>query len=174
MRPWEPIEPNHRIARDDYSKSYPPRTRVCLYILGPSSAAWRLAVQKRNDFIRDLQVPSDAFSSPDGRLLATAAESEVSLRDFDTGEVLKVLDHPDHIRLIAFSPDGHVLVSVSWTDTIWFHNTTSGTLLQTLKDPLCISPHLQPLGKTTTAAIFLLDHRLLTSRPATRRTSLRR
>jgi hypothetical protein len=57
--------------------------------------------------------------SPDGRLLASAEEKVVRLRDTATGRVSRELQaHTDDISLLAFSKDGQRIASTSKDDTV--------------------------------------------------------
>ena len=67
-------------------------------------------------------------SSPDGRLLAGAAEGRtVRVWDARTGaEVLTLRGHRDLVRGIAFSPDGRQLVTGSYDRTVRVWNLATG------------------------------------------------
>ncbi|OAG06628.1 putative WD-repeat protein [Paraphaeosphaeria sporulosa] len=70
--------------------------------------------------------------SPNGRLLAIASnDSIIRLRDASSGVVLKTLEgHTGHIDTVAFSPNGKLLVSVSWKQTVLW-DVATGAALQT-------------------------------------------
>ena len=71
--------------------------------------------------------------SPDGKILATAAEHAVKLWDVSSGAVLKTLEgHSYDIGAVVFSPDSKTLVSASH-DTVKLWDAGLGALLQTLE-----------------------------------------
>jgi WD40 repeat protein len=65
---------------------------------------------------------NDVTFSPDGRLIAAAAERSVQVWDAETGRALFHLDgHDNRVHSVAFSPDGRLLAtgSVDRTIRIW-------------------------------------------------------
>ncbi|WP_170208453.1 NB-ARC domain-containing protein [Micromonospora pisi] len=53
----------------------------------------------------------DCDFSPDGTLLATAGNVDARLRQVSTGRTAQVLDYPDWVASIQFSPDGKMIAS---------------------------------------------------------------
>ncbi|HEY9172533.1 MAG TPA: protein kinase [Verrucomicrobiae bacterium] len=74
--------------------------------------------------------------SPDGRLLASGAETAqggIRLRDFATRRELgRIVGHTDAIYHIAFSADGKTLATASWDGTAKLWRVPGGELLMTL------------------------------------------
>jgi len=75
--------------------------------------------------------------SPDGLLMATAADTGVAVMDIETGEIVRILDQPKASAThAAFGPDGRVVVgyegldpSVSEWDPVLLWDISDGTFL---------------------------------------------
>ncbi len=109
-------------------------------------------------------VSSVAFS-PDGKLLASASDSDTTVRLWNvaTGKLLRTLNGPikvndiySYIDSVAFSPNGKLLASGSADGTVRLWETTSGRLLQILGNDAdnVTSVAFSPDGKTLAAGNY--------------------
>jgi sugar lactone lactonase YvrE len=67
--------------------------------------------------------------SPDGRLLATSADGDRTVRLWDpaTGRQIRSLDgHPFGVEAIAFSGNGRVLITCCYNNTVWIWDAATG------------------------------------------------
>ncbi len=90
---------------------------------------------------------SSAAFSPDGKILATGRENEVSLWKVESGDWIKSLDgHTDSIYSVAFSPDGKTLASGGGDNTLRLWDVDSGQQIKSITahasviDSLAFSP----------------------------------
>ena len=75
----------------------------------------------------------DIQFSPDNKLLAVASATGVWIYDVDTDEELALLTgHTGIVKSIAFSPNGSLLASASWDNTIRLWNVFNFSLNKTL------------------------------------------
>jgi WD40 repeat protein len=103
--------------------------------------------------------------SPDGNLLASGSvDSTVIIRASRTGQVVKLLPHPQGVTNLDFSPDGKLLATSSYDGIVRLWNVDAGTLIKKFRGhsgtlwTLAFSPG----GKTLAAAgdekiIFIWD-----------------
>jgi WD40 repeat protein len=95
---------------------------------------WDLATTNLLETIEDVS-PLVALS-PDGRLLASGAESAfggIRIRDFSTRRELgRIVGHRDTIYHLAFSADGKTLATASWDGTAKLWRVPGGELLLTV------------------------------------------
>jgi WD40 repeat protein/serine/threonine protein kinase len=92
---------------------------------------------------------SVAFS-PDGRLIASSADSIIQIWDARSGsEVITLRGHEAVVPIIAFSPDGKQIVSVSYDNTVkfWDVDSTSEPLTLRGHDAAVWSVSFSPDGK---------------------------
>lgn len=74
--------------------------------------------------------------SPDQETLAVAGSLGVWLYDKDTAEPFNLLQgHTDHVRDVAWSPDGEFLASASWDSTIQLWDIDAGESVAVLDGP---------------------------------------
>jgi WD40 repeat protein len=93
----------------------------------------------RKGFLDKWSFESVAFS-PDGRLLASAADQTVKLWDVDVAtkdfssppEVRTLSGHTDRVWSVAFSPDGRLLASGSEDNTVKLWDVETGQEVRTL------------------------------------------
>jgi WD40 repeat protein len=103
--------------------------------------------------------------SPDGTQIAVNDENNVILWDAKTKEQIAVLEgHTDSVSLLAYSPDGTVLASGGWDQTILVWDVSSGQELYTIEtaadpDDLDFSPDGKIIASVdgNTAGINLWD-----------------
>ena len=102
----------------------------------------RLMDVATGEFGPDLSPYSNAVFAPDGRVLAGAEAGwyysepylgRVVLFDVTSGDTLAILEHTDHIRDIAFSPDGQVVVTSTSEDSIAVWDWAKTKKLTTLR-----------------------------------------
>jgi WD40 repeat protein len=90
---------------------------------------------------------SDVAFSPDGTKLATSSEDKtVRIWDAISGKELMLIQHPEPVSVVKFSPDGKTLIS-STTNEIMQWDAQTGKELGSFKetssyinDDMCISP----------------------------------
>ena len=71
--------------------------------------------------------------SPDGKRLAVASSIGIWLYDAQSGEELDLfIGHTSSVTSVAFSPDGNMLASGSYEDTVRLWNANTGRLIRTL------------------------------------------
>jgi WD40 repeat protein len=84
---------------------------------------------------KKLSVGSAAFS-PDGQtvLIGTAGDNMARIWDIATGGVVREFQgHKDHVETIAFSQDGHKLLTGSFDSTVVVWNADTGEQIRTLQ-----------------------------------------
>jgi transcriptional regulator with XRE-family HTH domain len=93
-----------------------------------------------------------ATLSPDGKLLATSTDSEISL--WSVANITQIITYNGHtawVQSLAFSPDGQILASGSNDQTVRLWNVHTGQCLKTLRghtswvQSLAFSPDMQTL-----------------------------
>ena len=85
--------------------------------------------------------------SPDGRLLGALSEDELRIYDAHSGlEQVAIHAELDHLKAMAFSPDGDTVVGVGYNITFW--NATTGERLRSIrhKDYTNYSVAFSPTG----------------------------
>lgn len=103
----------------------------------------------------------DVAFSPDGTLLASAGNGgqtnaegtghEITIRNVETGEIIKTLHGHTHLIVgVSFSPDGSLLASASWDQTVKLWDTHDWREIRTLNG-------YSKLGK----AVFSPDSKML-------------
>ena len=71
---------------------------------------------------------------PDGMRLAVASSIGIWVYDVETGEALDLLtEHTDGVSSVSFSPDGSILASGSWDDTVRLWDVETGMPFRTLE-----------------------------------------
>ncbi len=96
----------------------------------------------------------DVKFSPDGRYLAVATSIGIELREAESFELVRFLSgHTGTVTSVAFSPDGSLLASGSWDQTIKLWEVATGQEVRTL------SGH----SSTVSSVAFSPDGRLLAS-----------
>ena len=79
----------------------------------------------------------DLAYKPDGKVIATAESNEVRLWDLSNGETLKrfPIEHEEGSYPIAltYSPDGKVITTRSWDNTVRLWDAEDGKHLKTLE-----------------------------------------
>lgn len=71
--------------------------------------------------------------SPDGSRVALVIGNDIEVRDATSTELLYVLSgHTDFVPMVAWSPDGNMIATPSYDQTVKLWSTTDGTLLNTL------------------------------------------
>lgn len=73
-----------------------------------------------------------AFYSKDNRRIVTAETDGARIWDASTGDLLATLPHADVVFKARFSPDGQMVATSSWDNTVKIWNTQTGELLHTL------------------------------------------
>jgi WD40 repeat protein len=83
----------------------------------------------------DRPAKASVVFSPDANCLASCSGSFIELWDVTTGRLQKTIgmEGGREVRLLAFSPDGRSLISVSGAGTIDLWDPTEGTILRTFK-----------------------------------------
>ncbi len=119
--------------------------------VGNNLNLWSLSTRRVvRSFDFDLFVWSIAIS-PDGKVLAGAADRTIRLWEVATGRTLSTLTgHMDLVQAVAFSPDGNTLVSASSDTTIKLWEVATGRELRTLNghEGEVMSVTFSPDGKT--------------------------
>ena len=82
-------------------------------------------------------MPAEAVLSPDGSMLAAwnyRKKHDIDLWDISTGKHLRSLQgHTEYLTCVAFSPDGSMLASGSWRDSIRLWDVVTGSRLHRLE-----------------------------------------
>ena len=79
-------------------------------------------------------VANDVAASPDGKVLATASDGDITLWDLATGRPLRTLEgHAGGVYAVAMSGDGTRALSGSADKTLRVWDLATGRLLRTLK-----------------------------------------
>jgi WD40 repeat protein len=95
---------------------------------------WDLA-SNRLLWTKEHMFPSeDGAFSPDGRRVLTGDKRTMTLRDVETGQVIRTFEgHTSNVTLVAFSPDGRNVLSYGLENVLKLWDVTTGKLLQTIK-----------------------------------------
>ena len=76
---------------------------------------------------------NDMAYSPDGMRLAVATDMGIWLYDAQTGEELdRLTGHTDEVHSVSFSPNGEMLASGGWDDTVHLWDAQTGNHVRTL------------------------------------------
>jgi WD40 repeat protein len=111
----------------------------------------------------DCKGGSGSFAlTPDGKTLAVGTYTDdpnvvaIYLRDAATGRALQECrGHANWVRSLAFSADGHTLVSGSHDKTVRFWDVATGKELRRLDEPdMVMAVALSPDGKTVATTSF--------------------
>jgi WD40 repeat protein len=110
-----------------------------------------------------LGAPEDSQSSatsPDGKRSAVADAKTIHIFDVATGkEIMAIKGHSDMVTVVAFSPDGKLLLSGGKDKTIRLWDTATGKAIFSLRHSAAI-----------TEARFSADGKTITSRDKTKKT----
>jgi WD40 repeat protein/serine/threonine protein kinase len=71
------------------------------------------------------EITSLAFA-PDGRTLGSAGANTAQVWDVETGASRHVLDHPQRVSNLAFSPDGSLVATGCWDDAVRLWDVKEG------------------------------------------------
>lgn len=95
---------------------------------------WDVETGRTIFFSTNVNLVTALTFSPDGTTLACADGPKIYLFDGVNGEILRTLrGHTDKIITLAFSPDGKMLASSGWDDTIHLWDPHSGHHIHTFK-----------------------------------------
>ena len=106
---------------------------------------WNPKTKKR---LRTLQTGGNAtLFSPNGQTLAVAAGKNIELWNPRTGKRIRTMSgHRDTINSIAFSPDGKMIASAGFDDTILLWNPQTGKRLRNINSVNCLAVAFSPNG----------------------------
>ncbi|MFO8033741.1 MAG: WD40 repeat domain-containing protein [Candidatus Bipolaricaulota bacterium] len=135
---------------------------VCLLVLSVGMAVGGAASEGPQE-IASLQLAKSFASSfsPDGSLLAVGAAREIHL--LNTGDWTvegSLVGHDGTVTDLAFSPDGTLIASSSWDETVRIWNVDTGEQIQTIGgyESWVRAVDFSPDGKLVAAGA--LEHRL--------------
>jgi WD40 repeat protein len=97
--------------------------------------------------------------SPDGKsvLTATTEDPELTLLDLNSGNEIRTFDLEFSPKVVAFSPDGKLVLSVSYYEPPQLWDITSGKLVRTFKIQKNIWQHLLALKGSWISGVFSPD-----------------
>jgi WD40 repeat protein/serine/threonine protein kinase len=135
----------------------PDGRRLALAGVGRTVTVWDLATGKEVLDLSDLAAEVSAVRfSPDGRVLAVAATTQVTIWDADTGTKLRTFNAADSVTDLAFSPNGRDLTLGSMRGKVEVRDAASGqvTLAAQPSDTRIINLVYSPDGQRLAAGCF--------------------
>ncbi|MCS6774162.1 MAG: hypothetical protein NZ693_08635, partial [Thermoflexales bacterium] len=76
---------------------------------------------------------SEIAYAPNGRLIAVATSLGIYLYTAETFAEVRFIETQSWVDSVAFSPDGRLLASGSWENTVRLWQVSDGALLRTLE-----------------------------------------
>jgi len=121
--------------------------------------------QSINNQLKNVKYVTETATSPDGKHFASASNDDwsINITNVSTGEsICKPLKgHAEIISSIAYSPDGKLLLSASWDNTVRIWDANNGDLLKILNHNFFVwSADFSPDGKYIVSAsddIYIWD-----------------